>query len=137
MLKDNMRQLMFMFLVDIQCHSKECLLILSIIGYFSHFLMLSSSTCFLVVILITHALSTLFWEFGQSFNSVITNVIWFFPALEETKKKQMNMKMFQRKEAFLMDGDSIWYHVQIIFGKHSDGSSFQYWPGHGLHISLQ
>lgn len=61
----------------------------------------------------------------------------YCPALDELRKRAINMRTYQEKEEFHMDGASAWFHVLTIFGKLLDGFYSPFLQEHGQHTYSQ
>ena len=61
----------------------------------------------------------------------------YCPVLEELRKRVINMKMYQKREEFHMDGALAWFHVPTIFGKLLDGFYSPFLQEHGQLTSSQ
>ena len=111
-----------MSLADTQCHSKEFLSIVFIIGSSSHWPTVLNFIFSPMVIHTATGLWLAFLSYGQSCNSATTSVMLCYQVLEESRKKATNMKTHPKKEESHMDGASALFHALIISGKLLDGS---------------
>lgn len=117
MLKESIKQHMFMCLVDILCHFRGFLSTVRIIGCSLLWLTVLSCICSRPGIHMIVGSFILCLYYGRFSSFAISNAILFCQVLEETNKKVTVIKIYQKEEEFHMDGDLIKYHVQTISGR--------------------